>query len=219
MPTYDVNKLTKLGALKQLAQRIKDGYVTKEDFNEVNDSVALLQTNYGDLQSKVNILEEAGGEANIIESITVNNEGTEVVGKSVNITVPKKTSELDNDANFTDEDGVQNMIDAGINKFATDVTNDDVINTFKEIVDYVAAHSEEAAELLQNISELETRVGKESVATQIITALTNYVQKDGDKVLSTNDYTTEDKQKVSTIDYATDEEIGAMLDEVFSATE
>lgn len=219
MATYDVNKLTKLGALKQLAQRIKDGYVTQEDFNEVSDSVALLQTNYGDLQGKVTVLEETGGEANIIESITVNNEETDVLDKTVNITVPKKTSELDNDAGFKDESGVQSMIDAGINKFKTDVTSDDTINTFKELVDYVAAHGEEAAELMQNISNLETLVGEESVSTQIATALTNYIQKDGNKVLSTNDYTTEDKEKVDTIDYATDEEISEMLEEVFSVTE
>lgn len=45
MATYDITKLTNLGALKRLAQRIKDYYVTQTDLNEVRDSVTETITN------------------------------------------------------------------------------------------------------------------------------------------------------------------------------
>ena len=67
-----------------------------------------------------------------------------------------------------DGDGsVKKQIDAAINDFATKVSDDNVVNTFKELVDYCATHSAEAAEMAGNIEKnktaiatLETFVGK-----------------------------------------------------------
>ncbi len=45
--------------------------------------------------------------------------------------------------------------------------------------------------------------------------LSGYVQKDGSKVLSDENYTTEEKEKLAGIQWATDAEVKAILDEVY----
>ena len=162
MAEYDVNKLTRLEALKQLAERAKEYFTAKTDF--------------ADVSKKVDDIEKAGYK-----------NGTEI----------------------------QEMITAAIEAFETEVTSDDVINTFKEIVDYIATNGAEFTQVLSDIEGLEELVGESPVSSQITDALKDYVLKDGDKVLSANDYTDEDKAKVDGIEYATDEEIEALLNEIF----
>ena len=50
------------------------------------------------------------------------------------------------------EGSVKKSVDDALNKFATDVTNDNVVNSYKELVDYVAEHGPEAAEMAGNIA-------------------------------------------------------------------
>ena len=145
MAEYDVNKLTRLEALKQLAERAKEYFTAKTDF--------------ADVSKKVDDIEKAGYK-----------NGTEI----------------------------QEMITAAIEAFETEVTSDDVINTFKEIVDYIATNGAEFTQVLSDIEGLEELVGESPVSSQITDALKDYVLKDGDKVLSANDYTDEDKAKVET---------------------
>lgn len=47
--------------------------------------------------------------------------------------------------------------------------------------------------------------------------LSGYMEKEEGKVLSANDYTDEDKAKLDSLEFASDEEVTAMLAEVFSA--
>lgn len=224
MANYDVEKLTKLGALKALAERVQEECASKTELNELSGDVTQLETNVDTLQEDVETLKASKGEQNIIESIKVNDEVQAITEKSVNIAIPKKTSDLDNDAGYIDEDSAQDLVDAGINKFATDISDDNVVNTFKEMVDYVAEHGEEAVEIATNIQknagdieDLKTLVGSTNVSDQIDAALDGYVQKDGNKVLSTNDYTAADKAKLDGIEYASEQDISDMLDEVFTA--
>ena len=62
---------------------------------------------------------------------------------------------------------VKKQIDDAFNDFATKISDDNVVNTFKELVDYCASHSTEIAEMVGDIeaneraiSTLETYVGK-----------------------------------------------------------
>ena len=162
MAGYDVKKLTRLEALKQLAERAKEYFAAKADF--------------ADISKKVSTIENAG---------------------------------------YKNEKEIQKMIDAAIEAFETEVTNDNTIDTFKEIVDYIAENGVEFAQMISDLRELEGLVGETPVSLQITTALEDYVVKDGAKVLSTNDYTSTDKEKVDGIEYATDEEIEEMLNEIF----
>lgn len=69
--------------------------------------------------------------------------------------------------NGTGDGSVKKQIDDAFNEFATNVTDDGVVNTYKELIDYCATHSAEAAEMAGEISKnaeaiktLETYVGK-----------------------------------------------------------
>lgn len=80
--------------------------------------------------------------------------------------------------NGTGAGSVKKSVDDAINDFATKISDDDVVNTFKELVDYCAAHGSEAAELAGDIAAnsaaitaLEALVGSKSVAIQITEAI------------------------------------------------
>lgn len=68
--------------------------------------------------------------------------------------------------NGTGEGSVNKQITDAINKFATDVTDNNTVDSFKELVDWVAEHGPEAAEMAADITAnanaitaLQTKVG------------------------------------------------------------
>lgn len=69
--------------------------------------------------------------------------------------------------NGNGEGSVNKAITDAINKFATDVGNDETLDSFKELLDYVVAHKGEAFDMAEDIAELTGLVGDKSVATQI----------------------------------------------------
>lgn len=66
---------------------------------------------------------------------------------------------------------VDDKITAAINKFATDVSDDGVVNSYKELIDYVAKHGDEAANMAADIATVSALVGDTAVASQISTAV------------------------------------------------
>ena len=56
------------------------------------------------------------------------------------------------------EGSVKKAIDDAINQFATNVSDDDVVNSFKELVDWAAEHGSEAAEMSAGIQENKTAI-------------------------------------------------------------
>lgn len=267
MATYNVEKLTKLGALKQLAERIRDDYATKEELSGVSGTVGTVSNKVETLEKTVQDIVTTGGEKNVIVDVKVN--GTSVrVGedRSVDINVPTDNNQLANGAGYQTASDVTSAVTSGINDWANKITENDVIDTFKEVTEYLATHKNVADQLVADaakaktdiaknesaIDALETLVGDTSVEDQITSALTGYVQEDtledyvqnstlenyvqnsdlegyvqdsdlegyvkkeNGKALSTNDYTAADKAKVDALIYATDDEVDAMLDDVFS---
>ena len=69
------------------------------------------------------------------------------------------------------EGSVTKTVNDAINAFAEDVSNDNIVNTFKELVDYVADHAPEAADMAADIAELQGYVGDKSVSEQINSAV------------------------------------------------
>ena len=142
------------------------------------------------------------------------------------------------------EGSISKMIDSAINKFATDVTDDNVVNSYKELIDWVAKHGPEATKMAGGISEnktaiadLKTLVGtlpEGATSTTVVAYITEAIN-----ALSIGDYakTTEVTAAINTalesyytktqvdetfvkktdIVMATDAEVDAMLTEVFGA--
>lgn len=70
------------------------------------------------------------------------------------------------------EGSVDKKVADAINTFATQITDDGTINTYKEVLNYIATHTGEASEMMTAIETLEGLVGSKSVATQIAEAIT-----------------------------------------------
>ena len=147
---YNKDHLASLSALLKLAQLVEERFAKSTDLSGLSE--------------KVDALETAGGEKNVIEKISVNGTQQDVVDKGVNIKVPTQTSELTNNSDFQTSTDVENAIEAlksvlngsgegsikegasaAINEWAKQVTENKTIDTFKDIVDYIAKHGGEAA--------------------------------------------------------------------------
>ena len=181
---YDASKLTKLGALKALSEKIKTDYATKQEVTT--------------LSGRVDALESASGEANVIETIKVNGVAQEVTEKAVDITVPTKVSDLTNDSQFQTNQQVAQAIQTAIAE-----TGHASFQVAEEIPEADTAQ-ENILYLVMNDStshyDIYAKVGDEVVLLDDMTVdLSGYVQKEEGKGLSTNDYTTEEKNKLAGI--------------------
>lgn len=223
---YDVSKLTKLKALKELAEHVRDNYATKA-------AVSALST-------KVDGLVTAGGEPNAIEKIKVNGTEQTITEKAVDITVPTKVGDLANDQKYQTESEVETTVKEAIAEtgHASFEKADSVpsASDAKDNVMYLVMNS------VTNHYDIYAKVGEEVVLLDDTTVdLTGYVTKDGSKQLSDENYTNAEKEKLSDIstgankveksdtngnikidgveaevvEIASDEEVAAMLEEVF----
>lgn len=175
---YDENKLVKLGHLKDLSE------ATKAEFDT--------------LKGRVDDLVTQGGEPNVITAIKVNGTKQTVTNKEVNITVPTKVSNLDNDVKFQSDAQVSAAIQTAI--AATGHAS------FQKVDAVPAASSakENILYLVMNATtnhyDIYAKVGNEVVLLDDTTVdLSGYVQKVAGKGLSTNDYTTAEKTKLEGI--------------------
>lgn len=71
----------------------------------------------------------------------------------------------------TVEGSVDKKVADAINEFATQISDDGTINTYKEILNYISTHGGEANEMMTAIEALEALVGDTAVATQIADAI------------------------------------------------
>lgn len=182
---YSKEKLTKLEALQELAKQAEQKYATKESVTELSDRVEGLGT--------------TGGQPNVIETVKVNGVAQEVSEKAVDIKVPTKVSELNNDSLFQTNAEVAAAIKAAIAESG---------HAIFQKVDAVPEASAAQSNILYLVMNSKTKhydiyakVGEEVVLLDDTTVdLTNYVEKEEGKGLSTNDYTTEEKEKLAGIE-------------------
>lgn len=181
---YDENKLARLKHLKQVAQKAK----------AESDAVA----------TRVKALENAGAQANKIESIKVNG-AAQAIGsdKSVNISVPTKTSQLNNDSTFQTSAQVVAAINTAISKSGH--------ASFQKVdaVPKADAAQENILYLVMNTTTkhydiyAKIKGSSDSYTMELLddttVDLSGKVDKVAGKGLSTNDYTTAEKTKLAGI--------------------
>lgn len=181
---YNEEKLARLKHLKQLAQKAK----------AENDAVA----------TRVKALEDVGAQANKIESIKVNG-AAQAIGsdKSVNISVPTKTSQLNNDSTFQTSAQVVAAINTAISKSGH--------ASFQKVdaVPKADAAQENILYLVMNTTTkhydiyAKIKGSSDSYTMELLddttVDLSGKVDKVAGKGLSTNDYTTAEKTKLAGI--------------------
>lgn len=181
---YNEEKLARLKHLKQLAQKAK----------AESDAVA----------TRVKALEDAGAQANKIESIKVNGTAQTIdPDKSVNITVPTKTSQLNNDSTFQTSAQVVAAINTAISKSGH--------ASFQKVdaVPKADAAQENILYLVMNTTTkhydiyAKIKGSSDSYTMELLddttVDLSGKVDKVAGKDLSTNDYTTAEKTKLAGI--------------------
>lgn len=116
----------------------------------------------------------------------------------------------------TVDGSVDKKIKDAINKFATDVSDNNTVDTFKELIDYAASHQGEystlSGEVQKNTTAIATLNGSgagsvskavsdavDAAKTELQGNIDNKVNKVDGKGLSTNDYTTAEKTKLTGI--------------------
>lgn len=176
---YNANALVRLAALKNLAAKTK----------ATTDA----------LDTRVTTLESVGAQANKIESIKVNGAAQTIDSdKSVDISVPTKTSQLNNDSTFQTSAQVVAAINTAISKsgHASFEKADSIPSaaTAKENVLYLVMNAKTGH------YDIYAKVGdKMELLDDTTVDLSGYVQKETGKGLSTNDYTTDEKTKLAGI--------------------
>lgn len=176
---YDTSKLTKLAALKALAQKVESDYATK--------------TSVTNLENRINEIVATGGEPNTINKIKVNGtEQTIAEDKSVDIIVPVKVSELTNDSKFQTDTEVAAAI------AAADHMKRKIVDSTADI-DLDAA---DASQYIYMVKKGTTKTGDKYDEYMVLDGalekvgdwevdLSNYQPKEEGKGLSTNDFTNE----------------------------
>lgn len=164
----NVFKLAGFDAAKVGAQPRKAADGTIEWIVPSTETVEGLQTTVAGLQSDVKILQDIVGKTE---------EGVDPLAVRVK-TVEDAVSTLNGDA--TVEGSVKKIVADEINTFATEISDDGVVNSYKELIDYVVVHGGEAATMAGNISTLQDLVGGRSVKEQIEEAMgaTNHMAEE-----------------------------------------
>ena len=258
---YDNTHLVKLAALKALAEKVKSDYALKSELSTLSEKVEGLVTAGGEPNKlegiKVNgaLLTLADKIADILIAESTANGKIKVNGVDVPIhglaamayksnvayddlatalknLIDSKAAKADLDTlNGTGDGSVKKMIDDAINKFATDVSDDGVVNSYKELIDWAAKHGGEAATMAGNITtnanaiaDLKKLVGtlpKGATSTTVVDYIAEAIA-----ALSIGDYakTSEVTEAISTAlaDYAKTSDVntglGKKADKVTKAT-
>lgn len=182
---YDTNKLSRVGHLKELAQRIAEDYATKK-------SVA-------DLKEQVDGLVTAGGEPNKLEAVKVNGTALPITEKAVDVgasiaSAVAAAAHLQRKKVASVDDIDPNAEDA---------------EKFIYMVPKANAKGGDKYDEYMVLDGAVEKVGDWAVD------LSGYQQKEEGKGLSSNDYTDEEKAKLAGLEIASDEEVAEMLAEVF----
>ena len=180
MANYDLNHIPALRDLQDLAKR--------------------QNAKYKALNSRVKALENIGAQANKIESIKVNGTAQTIdPDKSVNITVPTKTSQLNNDSTFQTSAQVVEAINTAISKSGhasfqkvDAVPNADAAqeNILYLVMNAATKHYDIYAKIKGSSGSYTMELLDDTTVD-----LSGKVDKVAGKGLSTNDYTTAEKPR------------------------
>lgn len=184
MASYELNHIPSLKHLQELAKRQKG----KTDA----------------LATRIGALEQTGAQANKIESIKVNGTAQSIAAdKSVDISVPTKTSQLTNDSSFQTSAQVVEAINTAISKSGhasfEKAASVPAVDAAKENVLYLVLNT--TTKHYDIYAKIKADNGSYTMELLDDTTvdLSGKMDKVAGKGLSTNDYTTAEKNKLAGI--------------------
>ena len=125
-------------------------WVMPADVTKLEADVESLKSDVSDLKTNVTTLQEI------------------VIPSGDNATpLLSRVETLEEKMDGTGEGSVDAKVDAKINEFANKISDDGIVNTLKELVDYVANHGGEIDTVVADIIDLKQRVGDDPVRDQI----------------------------------------------------
>lgn len=156
------------------------------------------------LAARIGVLEKTGAQANKIESIKVNGTAQTIAAdKSVNLSVPTKTSQLTNDSTYQTSEQVVSAINTAISKSGhasfEKAANVPTVDAAKENVLYLVMNA--TTKHYDIYAKIKGDSGSYTMELLDDTTvdLSGKVDKVAGKGLSTNDYTTAEKNKLADI--------------------
>ena len=185
---YDNTHLVKLAALKALAEKVKSDYALKSELTALSGRVDELVTAGGEPNVltgiKVNgaLLELTEKIADILiaegkTNGTISANGVDIpvhglaalayksevaesdLAAALKAIIDAKAKQADLDTLTGEGEGsIKKMIDDAFNDFSTKVSDDGVVNSYKELIDWAATHGAEATKLTKGISENKTAI-------------------------------------------------------------
>ena len=188
----------------------EEGSVKKQIADAVSDAKTEVKSTTDGLAERLDTLEgDADTEGSIEYKIAALKE--EVAGdiSTLDASVKANIAAIEK-LNGEGEGSVKKTVDDAINKFATDVTNDDVVNSYKELIDWAAEHGADAAEMAAAIQTLETTVGKDAEGEEDATGLVKKVA-DLEAKFGEGDGSVESMIEDALVDYAKTEDVSASI--------
>jgi len=184
---YDNTHLVKLAALKALAEKVKSDYALKSELTA--------------LSGRVDDIVTAGGEPNVLTGVKVNGTALAITDKAVDITVPVKVSELTNDSKFQTDTEVAAAI-AAADHMKRKIVNstDDIDLTAADASQYIYMVKKGTSKTGDKYDEYMVLDGALEKVGDWEVDLSNYVQKETGKGLSSNDFTAELLEKLNGIE-------------------
>ena len=156
------------------------------------------------LAARIGVLEKTGAQANKIESIKVNGTAQTIAAdKSVNLSVPTKTSQLTNDSTYQTSEQVVSAINTAISKSGhasfEKAASVPTVDAAKENVLYLVMNA--TTKHYDIYAKIKGDSGSYTMELLDDTTvdLSGKVDKVAGKGLSTNDYTTAEKNKLADI--------------------
>lgn len=196
---YNEKHLAKLADLKALGTKQK----------EVADALA----------ERIDTLEGVGSQANVIETIKVNGTDQAIKDKAVDITVPTKTSQLENDKKFQTDTEVSSAIQTAISKSGhasyQKVSAVPAVDAAQENILYLVMNTTtKHYDIYAKIKGDGDTYTMEQLDDTTVN-LSGYVEKEDGKGLSDENFTAAYKDKLDGMSIATDSEVSEMLAEVY----
>lgn len=213
LTTGEANGTVKFNGTDVAVKGLGSAAYTEASAYDVSGAASGVQTA---LEAKIGTVTEG---KTVVEMIAAAQAAATYDDKAVKASIKSNTDAIATlNGNSTVAGSVDKKVADAINEFATKVSDDQTINTFKELIDYAASHQGEystlSGEVQANKTAIATLNGKDNEAGSVAKTVKDAVEaaqatlqgnidKKVDKVegkgLSTNDYTTDEKTKLEGI--------------------